>query len=597
MRSVLDELKRRRVLKTAAWYAAAAWAATEMLGFLLPALNFPRWTITVVAIVFVVGFPVAMFLAWVFDIEGDGISRTAAASARGKATITLAVIFLVGSTVGLFYLIYPDGAGNDKPASAVAFNPPRHSIAVLPFVNMSDDREARYFGDGIAEEVLHRLTRNINLRVTARTSSFQYRDRTLDVRAIGEQLNVAQVLEGSVRKTGSKVRITVQLIDTRDGYHVWSETYDRQLQDIFEIQEEIAESINEKLSVEMVVASRGLEERAHISTDPENYDLYLRARELVYQGDESNVEKSIEKLELVLASDPGFAYAWLTLANAHFALNGQQEEYDDRILESARKALELDPSLGEANLVMAQVYERQWKWISAEQQYRRALALGAGDAKFHHAYGVFLSKTGALQRSSEQLSLALQRDPLSESIHLDVARLLLLEDKLDAALGYVGHTEIDDSRSREADEIIVQILLGKGDLNKALAVSSEGRASYGPGFWPEILLLALDDSSQRDPALSELATLLHSGELSNDQVFVYYIWLGDLDAAHQSAMVALTSNSLRLDQLWGPAFLEFRKDQRFSRFVREAGLAEYWQVHGCPKDLASSDHDPVCRSS
>jgi TolB-like protein/tetratricopeptide (TPR) repeat protein len=563
MQSILQELKRRHVLQTAALYIAIAWAATEMLGFLLPALNFPRWTVTIVAIVFVLGFPVAMFLAWAFDVKADGIQRTAPGSAKGKLAISVATLFLLASTVGLFFLLYPDGPEIPTESPMTAFNPPENSIAVLPFVNMSDDADNEYFSDGIAEELLHRLARNGNFWVTARTSSFQFRDREVGVRLIGEQLNVAKVIEGSVRKAGNRVRITVQLINTKDGYHDWSETYDRELTDIFAIQENIAQSVGDELIVRMAVASRSIEKGASGSRveDLIAYDYYLRGRHALYRDEEPNPSESIELLQLAVDSEPRFAGAWLTLAVAYSMSDETGEEAERLTMESAHKALELDPSLGEAHALIAVVEERRWQWGRAELDFRRALALEPGNAAIHRAYGMFLARTGRTQKSQDQLTAALDRDPVS-------------------------------SESLRNDHTIVKALLRQDKFDEAREFVSKARETHGSWFWPAVVLDALQDTRLVISASAELAKMQEDGRISPEFAFSYQGWLGQWDAAYDNATRSLDDRTFPFPDLWQPAFSQLRQDSRFGGLMKQAGLFEYWEEYGYP-DICSPANETI----
>ena len=584
MRWVVQELKRRRVLKTAALYVAIAWAATEMLGFLLPALGFPGWTITIVAILFVLGFPVVIFLAWFFDVNADGIRRTEPSSARGKLTISVAATILIVSTAGLFYLIYPNGSEVGAQAIARVFDPPDNSIAVLPFVNMSDDPRNQYFSDGISEELLHRLTRNGHLWVTARTSSFQYRDKTLDVRTIGEQLNVAKILEGSVRKAGDRVRITVQLINTKDGYHDWSESYDRELTDIFQIQDDIADSVSDELTVKMAVASREITTAAvqSFSGDLTTYDGYLRARHLLHRDAKPDVPGSIELLEEVVASDPEFAAAWLSLADAYAKSASSSGAADSLVLNAARKALEADPSMGEAHALIAGVYQRRWNWLEAEREFRRALALMPRDASLHGAYGVFLAQVGATQRSLSQLSTAQERDPMAAQVHEDLARVLLIRNELDSALNHAEQAKARGVRGWRNDDTIARILVQQKKLEEAKVLVREFRQIHGAWFWPEQLLSALENQSLSPSAASELAKMEMSGQLAPGRAVIYFSLLGELDSAYQSAATSLASRTLEFDDLWGLELVGFRNSAAFADLLGKSGLQEYWQSYGLP---------------
>ena len=252
--ALMAELKRRRVFRVAAIYGIAAWVITEVSATVFPALFVPDWAITFVVVLLITGFPIAMILAWVFDIEPGGVVRTAVeagsqsivASHRGRAVYTA---LLVTGTVLLTLALYHFGL---KGYSWVAEDQPG-SIAVLPFENISNDPGNDYFSDGISEELLNLLAKIPNLQVAARTSSFAYRGEKVDAREVGRNLGVDTVLEGSVRWSGDdRIRITAQLIDVSNGFHLWSETYDRDLKDIFEVQDDISRKIVDALKIELV---------------------------------------------------------------------------------------------------------------------------------------------------------------------------------------------------------------------------------------------------------------------------------------------------------------------------------------------------------
>ena len=446
-----------------------------------------------------------------------------------------------------------------------AFSPTKNSIAVLPFVNMSDDPNNVYFSDGVAEELLNKLAHNVDLMVTARTSSFLFRDEEVDVRLIGERLNVAKVLEGSVRKSGNRVRITVQLINTKDGYHDWSETYDRELNDILDIQDDIAQSVGDELFVRMAVASRSIGKVASNSRveDLVAYDYFLRGRHALYTDTQPDVSASIEFFEKALDIEPSFAVAWLTLAVAQSKSDETGEETDRLSMESARKALELDPSLGEAHALIAQVEERRLQWGRAEQEFRRALALEPGHAAIRRAYGMFLARTGRTQKSQDQLTAALDRDPVS-------------------------------SESLQNDHTIVQALLRQGKFDEARELVSKARETHGSWFWPVVVLDALQDTRLVISASVELAAMLEDGLLSPESAFIYQGWLGQWDAAYDSATRSLQQKTFPFPDLWQPEFAQLRQDSRFAELMQQAGLFAYWEAHGYPDVCLQADQTVRC---
>lgn len=552
MRSLLSELKRRRVLQTAAVYVAVAWGATEMLGFLLPALNFPRWTVTIVAILFVVGFPVAMLLAWVFDVNEDGIRRTSPGSTRGRLTIGVAFAFLIVSTTGLFYLIYPSGTETQLVAEKAAFNPPDNSIAVLPFVNMSDDPDNLYFSDGVSEELLHRLARDPGLWVTSRTSSFKYRDNSVDVRTIGEELNVAKILEGSVRKDGDRVRVTVQLINARDGYHDWSETFDRELKDILAVQEEIASAVGDELLLQMAVVRRsgnltladvGTPDEAGIATrgiddkgerwpstfDPDLYDAYLRARQQIVRGTDEQKAAAAEALKEVVEERPRFARAWLTLAEYYVQRGSVDPAFDDMALAAIEHALRADSNQGAAYALKGRVHDRRWQWMEAEQAFQRALSLSPSIALSTGSYGIFLARVGHSGRAVELLKFAVQRDAESSEY--------------------------------------------RAGLAVALAATGD----------PEAAVHAADSQ-----------TLLEAGSLSPASAAIYHAVLGDLDSAYAASWSALADRSFELQLLWIPSLAAFRRHTAFNKLAGRTGLLRHWSTHGAPDSCALVDQQIHC---
>ena len=253
LRDWLKELRNRQVVTAAGLYAAVAWGGTEILSFVMHAYGFPRWSSALLASLLIAGFPVAMLLAWHFDLTLDGIRPTEPISPKGRLTILAAALLFVGGSAGLFYVFAPNVSADVEVVGAdTLVDAPQNSIAVLPFVNMSGDETQEYFSDGISEELLHRLAQVSELQVAARTSSFHFKNKNIAVADIAAQLGVRSVLEGSVRKAGNTIRVTAQLINASDGFHIWSQTYDRQSGDIFAIQDEIATRVVDALKVTLL---------------------------------------------------------------------------------------------------------------------------------------------------------------------------------------------------------------------------------------------------------------------------------------------------------------------------------------------------------
>ncbi len=358
------ELQRRRVGKVAIAYGAVAWAATEASSVVLPALHVPEWVLTAIVVFLLVGFPIAMALAWIFDVGPEGISRTepqAPPAAQVKLRVAYAAVVIV-CMGALGYVLYERGLGRAHAGE------PRDSIAVMPFSNLSGDPAKDYFSDGMSEELLNLLARVPGLQVASRTSSFAYKDREVDVRQIGKELGVSTVLEGSVRQASDRVRITAQLIDAESGFHLWSETYDRKLADVFQVQDEIAKAIVDKLRIELAPADQQLAQRQKAPTqNVEAYELYLQGRAIWKRRGAENLKRAIELYQAAIGKDPAFARAHAALASAYVVLPGYTKETDDEekflqlAEDAARQALAIDPNIGEAHAVLAQINAESWR--------------------------------------------------------------------------------------------------------------------------------------------------------------------------------------------------------------------------------------------
>src|SRR5512145_3059450 len=440
------ELKRRRVGKVAIAYGAVAWGVTESASVVLPALRVPEWAVTFIVIFLLVGFPIAMVLAWIFDATPTGIQRTEplpgdAPQSRVRMRAAFGVLVLLLMT-GLGYLLYERGFGRAHAGE------PHNSIAVLPFTNLSGDPARDYFSDGMSEELLNLLARIPGLKVASRTSSFAYKGRNVDIREVGQELGVETVLEGSVRQAGEQVRITAQLIDAETGFHLWSETYDRKLEDIFRVQDEIAAAIVDKLRIELAPQEQALAVRDKAPTqNVEAYELYLQGRAAWKRRGEDNLRKAIDLYQRALGLDPGFARAYAALASAYVVLPGYTVEQGDeaQVLPmaetAARRALSIDPTIGEAHAVLAQMNSQRGDLLDAESGFFFAISLEPNAATPHHWYSILLGKVGRLDQALEQARRAQELDPTSAIIAANLAAHYLARRDYDQAMRYVELSE------------------------------------------------------------------------------------------------------------------------------------------------------------
>jgi len=454
LRDWLKELRNRQVVTAAGLYAAVAWGGTEFLSFVMHAYGFPRWSSALLASLLIAGFPVAMLLAWHFDLTLDGIRPTEPISAKGKSTILAAVLLFVGGSAGLFYIFAPNVTVDVEVARANArVEAPQNSIAVLPFVNMSGDATQEYFSDGISEELLHRLAQVSELQVAARTSAFHFKNKNIAVADIAAQLGVQSVLEGSVRKAGNTIRVTAQLINASDGFHIWSQTYDRQSGDIFAIQDEIATQVVDALKVTLLGGEQARLKR-HPTANLAAYDAYLLGRQKTARRTSAALQQAVEHFSEAIRLDPGYALAYVGLADA-YALLGRYGALDEsEILANAtpavERALELDDRLGEAYASLGKIRWLQQNLPGAEQAYKRALELTPNYAPAYQDYGTLLKWGFArMEEAAAMNQMALVLDPLSTPNNMAVVENYLEMGRFEDALaGCKRIIEIDPDYPR-----------------------------------------------------------------------------------------------------------------------------------------------------
>ena len=419
-RSFFAELKRRNVYKVAVAYAVVGWLVMQVSATIVPALHLPDEITTAVVVVVLVGFPVALIIAWAFEMTPQGMKRTEDVGPNevipqwsGRKFAALIIVVAMGAAALLTYQLFRSKTRSPPPYVAQPANVPSRSIAVLPFVNMSSDKENEYFVDGLTEEILNRLAQISALRVPGRTSSFAFKGKNTDLRQVGTELGVAHVLEGSVRKSGDRLRITSQLIRTSDGFHLWSQTFDRKLDDVFAIQEEIARAIADALSAPLGLTEPVNPQRQ--TKDMDAYDKFLQARALLAQRSPENLRRAIELLTAAVDRDPGFASGWAALAQAHALSSYYLKDIPEPLKaaeEAARKAFALDDSIAMAHSALADVLRDRRDWLAAEREYARALKLSPGEAETHNQYAQMLMKVGRIDPALEHALRACELEPL-----------------------------------------------------------------------------------------------------------------------------------------------------------------------------------------
>jgi TolB-like protein/class 3 adenylate cyclase len=509
----------------------------------------------------------------IVNLSGDGVGNAAApkkfeAIKKHRARVRWAEVAIglvvVGAIIAaVFYF-------SRRPVQSGATVSDK-SIAVLPFVNMSSDKEQEFFSDGISEELLNLLAKVPQLQVAARTSSFSFKGKQIEIPEIARQLRVANVLEGSVRKSGDQVRITAQLIRAAEGYHLWSETYDRKLDDIFKIQDEIAGEVVKQLKVKLLGAAPKVRQ-----TDPKAYTLYLQAVHLGRQGTPEALTQSDALLRQVLEIDPGYAPAWHGLANTSIkktkgGLLPISEGYG-RARETEEKALTIDPNFAPAHVELGRIAFGDNDFINAAKHFEHALALDPSDLKVVTYVTEFLLNLGRLQEALALQEAVVRRDPVNVSSLYDLGYYQRLTGQFDAAIAtFRSVMSLSPGRGAAHFNICVAMLL-KGDAPAALAeIEQEKREAWRLLGLP-MVYHALGRKTDSDAAL---ATLIAKFEKDAPYNIAYvYAFRGEADKAFEWLDRAVQYKDPGLSEIVAEnLFDNIHSDPRWLVFLRKIGKA------------------------
>lgn len=611
----LSELRRRNVIRMAGLYLVGAWLVIQVAQTLLPIFGTPDWVSKTLVVLLAIGFVPALVFAWLYELTPEGLKRDAdiapsdsIAPATGRRMDRL----IFAGLLALIAVIAADRywprepvvaqepgsesfsapavaqeaeaapAENDSDPGSQAVN----GIAVLPFVNMSADADNAFFSDGISEELLNVLVRVDGLDVASRTSSFAYKGRELGARQIAQELRVSYVLEGSVRKSGNKVRITAQLIDAVQDRHLWSETYDRDLTDIFVIQDEIANAIVSALRTELADATAPLA-AVKVQADTDNlpaYESYLKGRELFIAR--SDMAESIRLFERATELDPKFARGWEGLAAAYSVADSwglYDRDYTDLSVKASHHALELDDSLSMpwAALGMA-VGNGTADYPLALQHLDKAIAVDPNNATAHLWRGIIWLNLGFFERALADMDACLALDPAYPNCTRWKSVVMLQFDRDQAmklfeagvAKGFVGNRGIDFLPLMHArgDRIGVRLAMKEAGLSPELA---------------ERMMQALDRPPTTTLELSD-EDLKAVGVLGDRSVI--QLWLGDYEG-----LEAFTGK-VSMDAIlpWQLIRLEWRNTPSYKRMINRIGVGKYWREHGFPpqcRPLAGDDFE------
>jgi TolB-like protein/TPR repeat protein len=588
----LEEIKRRNVGRVAILYIVVSYVVLEVFEMFFHLLEMPAWSGRIAVLIAVIGFPIALLLAWAYEITPEGLKPTDEVPPKQSITRqtgrrldrAIAIVLAIALSyfvVDKFWLSKHPSVENSGASLAPAQTPalpviPEKSVAVLPFVDMSEKKDEEYFSDGLSEELIDRLAHAANLKVIARTSSFQFKGKNEDMRTIGQRLGVANLLEGSVRKAGNTLRITVQLVRADTGFHLWSDTYDRKADDIFKIQDEIATAVLQALKASLIEGS------ANNATGTQNtmaYDLFLQGHSIDRSASSgADYERAIHYYRRALEADPNYAQAWadISAAVAEEAENGfaPMEPARKEARHAAERALELAPSLSEAHVAMARyLIVDELDVVGGEREVKRALALEPNNQWALAWAGTLETMRGQFQDAAAHLQMSIVSDPVNPWRHYDLAQEYYFSGNYSQALN-TFRTVVDLLPTFGSGHLFTaQILLAQGKPLLALA-EADRESDEDLRLGCECRALALDAlgrKAEADPALTYLIkkhaddnaygiALVYAGRGDLEQAFNW------LDRAYRQRDPGL------LDVRVDPLLRNVQSDPRFAELLKKLGL-------------------------
>ncbi len=585
MPGIFEELKRRNVFRVGVAYVVIAWLLAQVAELALDSFEAPAWVMKSILLLLAIGFPLALFFAWAFELTPEGlkkekdVDRSQSITHQTGRKLDFFIIGVLAVAVGMLlvdkFMLQPDSrdqAVANTPTTTQQAAPDNKSIAVLPFVDMSPGKDQEYFTDGLTENLLNALAQIREIKVAGRTSSFAFKGQNQDLRSIGEQLSVQNILEGSVQKAGNRVRITAQLVNTDDGFHMWSETFDRNLNDIFAVQDEIARAVVKALRKNML----GQEEiAAGYAGNFEAYNAYLRGQAYHSQNTFEGWEKAIEQYQRAIEIDPEMALAWAGLSESISSQTGFTSRFAEgyeKARQAAKAALALAPELPEAHLAMAKVQRSyDWDWVAVEQSLKRALELRPGDPDIRARLAELKSIRGEGTEALLQVEQALAQDPLNMDMQRQRVWALLAVGRADEAVAGAQHLlEIQPERGGSGT-LLSSAHFSRGEYQLALEAAKK---EVFPFLRLTLEAINYDALGDRKTAEQKLAQLIaeYGDDVSYQVAAIYSSW-GEPDKAFAALErgFAIRDPGLIYIQIHA-GFDALRDDPRYDAFLRKMGM-------------------------
>jgi TolB-like protein/Flp pilus assembly protein TadD len=581
------ELQRRNVYKVAVAYAVVGWLLIQVATQVFPFLEIPNWAIRLIILAIAIGFPVALIIAWAFELTPEGIRRTEDADAAGQRSrggIWIALVMIAAAlSLGLFFLgRYTAGNAQSQNPASRGFGAPgseavtavsEKSVAVLPLLNESGDPKDEYFSDGLSEELIAALAQISGLKVIGRSSSFRFKDRHEEPKAIGEKLGVSTLLEGTVRKQGDRVRIVAELINAADGIELWTRTFDRELQDIFAVQQEIAKAVAESLKATLLGSADMSRQMATNSVEAHN--AYLQGHFHSVRRNAEDYRKAIDYFDQAIQFDPDYALAyaersevWTVLGD----LTGQRLTAYPKARSDAEKAVAIAPALAEAHAALGWVRAfTEWKFAEGLSELQRAKELSPTNPTANDLLARVIVYRGRIDEAEQQARQAVELDPLSATTQFNLARVLFYAGKLNEAEA-AGRKMADLQPSASSShrwQVLVAVQRSDGE-----AALREAQLEPDKGFRPFELALAYYIRGDRKAADAALADLVaNARDQLAYQIAEVYAVRHEIDKAFEWLQIAFDNHDGGIPSLLvDPLLRVLRDDPRYKNLLAKLGL-------------------------
>lgn len=579
LKNYFAELKRRNVFKASVAYLIVAWIIAQIASIVLPTFDAPPFVLKTILFLLIIGFPIILVFAWAFELTPDGIKKTKKVNLKKSITpktgSRLNKLIISSLSIAVILLLY-NQFRNTPFDETDLIDSNEKSIAVLAFKDMSPEQDQEYFSDGISEELLNLLAKIPELRVISRTSSFSYKGKNETLETIGRELNVTHILEGSVRKSGNKLRITTQLIKVADGSHLWSETFDRNMEDIFKIQDEIAEVVIKQLKIKLlgdIKKTKGV--------DPEAYSLYLQANYFYQQSTGDENIKAEETIRQSIAIDSTYAPSWFLLSRiireAAFNLSRlHNKEGMELAISAAQKAIEIDNNYAPAYAMLSLLYLTDLDYKSAKENISKALLLDGGNAFVVSSAALNAGYSGRIEEALELYNKSLKLDPLRYRIHLNLGIGYYWLNRLDDAYSAIQKSMFYIPNAAIQHNVNSKILIGQGKYEEALKEAEKETNEFYNLSARNLALFALEKHIEADSLLIQIINIYGKTHWSN--IAEIYAFRGEIDNAFKWLDISFEqSDNNLIEAVNEPTFSNLHNDSRWQILLDKMNLPKgHW---------------------